>query len=115
MISMKKSRIILKNWKYISIAFFFLLSFYAPNKVAPKTHIVEIIQMEFRPAVLKVHKGDVVIFVNKDIVDHDVTEVKKAWHSPPLATGKSWKWVAKKNADYYCSIHLIMKGQILVD
>ena len=112
---MKASKIALKSCLYFSVAFIFLMSFCSNKKVAPKTYTVEIIQMEFRPAVLNVHKGDTVIFVNKDIVDHDATEVNKAWSSPPLATGEAWKWVATKNADYYCSIHLVMKGQIIVD
>ena len=112
---MKTSKITLKNWLSFSVVFLFLMSFCSPEKIAPKTYTVEIIQMTFRPAVLKVHKGDTVIFINKDIVAHDATEVNKAWHSPPLATGESWKWVATKSADYYCSIHLVMKGKIIVD
>lgn len=112
---MKKSEIALKNWLYFSVALLFLMNFCSPKKVAPKIYTVEIIQMAFRPAVLNVHKGDTVIFANKDIVDHDATEVNKAWNSPPLATGDSWKWVADKSADYYCSIHLVMKGKIIVD
>lgn len=71
--------------------------------------------MQFQPAELTINKGDTVIFVNKDIVDHDATEVNKAWSSPPLAMGESWKWVATKSADYYCSIHLVMKGKINVN
>lgn len=86
-----------------------------PEKAVPKRHTVEIIEMQFRPALLEVNKGDTIVFINKDLVDHDVTEVNKAWHSPPLATGDSWKWVATKSADYYCSIHLVMKGQIVAD
>jgi plastocyanin len=112
---MKTSKFTLKSSIYFSIAFIFLLSFCSNKKVAPKTYTVEIVQMKFQPAVLNVHKGDTVIFVNKDIVDHDATEVNKAWNSPPLATGDSWKWVAEKSSDYYCSIHLVMKGQIIVD
>ncbi len=113
--SSKTNIVTLRSRIYLSISFILLTGFYSPEKVVPKVHTVEIIQMEFRPAVLKVRKGDTVIFVNKDIVDHDVTEIKKAWHSPPLAAGKSWKWIATKSADYYCSIHLVMKGKIIVN
>jgi plastocyanin len=112
---MEKNRITLKSSFYFLLTSIFLLGFCSPEKVKPKAYTVEIIQMEFRPAMLKVHKGDTVVFVNKDIVDHDATEVNKAWNSPPLATGDSWKWIATKSADYYCSIHLVMKGQIIVD
>lgn len=112
---MKTSKITLKNCIYFSIVFIFSISFCSNEKVAPKTYTVEIVQMKFQPAVLNVHRGDTVIFVNKDIVDHDATEVNKAWNSPPLATGDSWKWIATKSADYYCSIHLVMKGEIIVN
>lgn len=55
----------------------------------PKTamHSVEITQMKFFPAELKVKKGDKVVFVNHDLVTHDVTEeTKKAWSSSPVIT-----------------------------
>lgn len=81
----------------------------------PVTHTVTIEAMKFQPDTLNVRQGDTVLFVNRDIVTHDATEVNKNWFSPPLETGGSWKWVADKSADYYCSIHLIMKGKIIVD
>jgi plastocyanin len=87
----------------------------APEKTAPKVYKVEIKQMQFQPAVLKVQKGDTVIFINEDIVDHNVTdESDKAWSSSPLSTGKSWRFVALKSANYYCTIHPVMKGKVLV-
>ena len=53
----------------------------------PKTHIVEIKQMKFEPAEVKVHKGDRVLWINKDITNHDVTELStKAWASAADAT-----------------------------
>ena len=57
----------------------------------PQTHMVEIIEMKFHPEELKVHKGDTVVWINKDLVSHDVTEVNKAWASPALANGDTWK------------------------
>src|SRR5690606_35917521 len=48
----------------------------------PKIDTIEIIQMQFRPAVLNVRKGDTVIFVNNDIVAHDATEIaNRSWTS----------------------------------
>ena len=81
----------------------------------PQTHIVEIKGMLFEPADLKVHKGDTVIWINKDIVAHDVTEENKAWASPTLASDSSWKKVITKSDSYYCSIHLVMKGDLTVE
>lgn len=80
----------------------------------PQTHIVEIIEMKFQPEELQVYRGDTVVWVNKDIVAHDVTEVDKAWASHPLANGASWKKEITKNEAYYCSIHLIMKGKVTI-
>jgi plastocyanin len=71
--------------------------------------------MKFQPAELTVNKGDTVIWTNHDIVTHDVTEEKdKLWTSGPLASGQSWSMVVNNSADYYCSIHVVMKGKLIV-
>jgi plastocyanin len=71
--------------------------------------------MQFQPKELTVQKGDTIVWINRDIVAHDVTEESgKAWHSSPLATGNSWQLVATRSANYYCSIHVVMKGKLLV-
>lgn len=79
-----------------------------------QTHTVEIKDMQFQPADLQVHKGDTVIWINRDIVAHDVTEGNNAWASPPLASGASWEKVITKSEFYYCSIHVVMKGALTV-
>jgi len=81
----------------------------------PQTLAVEIKDMKFQPDELKLHKGDTVIWTNKDIVAHDVTEVNKAWTSSPIAPGASWQKVITESASYYCSIHIIMKGKLIVE
>ena len=80
----------------------------------PQTHIVEITGMKFVPAELEVHKGDTVVWINKDLVVHDVTEDNKAWASPPLASESSWKKAITQSDTYYCSVHVIMKGKLTV-
>lgn len=85
------------------------------SNYTPQTHIVEIKDMQFQPANLQVHKGDTVIWINKDIVAHDVTEQNKAWASPALANEASWKKAITKSDSYYCSIHVIMKGKLTVE
>ena len=88
----------------------------APEKNKPQLHTVEIFQMKFQPAELRVQSGDTVVFINKDIVLHDVTELPdKSWTSQPMNTGKSWSRVFTKTSDYYCSIHQVMKGKIVVE
>jgi len=82
----------------------------------PKTYVVEIKQMKFEPAEVKVHKGDRVLWINKDITNHDVTELStKAWASSPLSTGQSWSMTATKSEDYFCNLHQVMKGKITLE
>ena len=86
------------------------------NKHRPARHLVEIAQMKFNPSVLKANEGDSIVFVNRDIVVHDVTEEKdKAWSSQALSPGSDWVLIADKTVSYYCSIHPVMKGEIIVD
>lgn len=84
-------------------------------KATAKSYAVEIKDMQFQPATLSVHKGDTVVWTNEDIVPHDVTENNKAWASPPLKTGESWQKVVTESASYYCSIHPVMKGELIVE
>lgn len=87
----------------------------AEEENKPETHTVEIRQMQFQPAELTVHSGDTVVWINRDIVAHDVTEQPgKKWASPPLNAGESWRMVATQSSDYYCSIHVVMKGKLVV-
>ena len=80
-----------------------------------RSDTIEIKEMKFQPATLTVAPGTTIVFVNKDMVTHDVTEeATKAWSSKPLPPSKAWSMVAEKSADYYCSIHAVMKGKIVV-
>ena len=85
------------------------------EKTIPKVHTVEIKQMKFQPAELVVQKGDTVVWINNDIVAHDVTEESsKTWTSSLMPVGQSWSLVVTQSADYYCSIHVVMKGKLVV-
>jgi len=87
----------------------------APAKYTPKTFRVEISQMKFQPATITVHQGDTVEWINKDMVAHDVTQVPNStWTSSSLAPGKSWKMAVAESDDYYCSIHVVMVGKLIV-
>lgn len=82
--------------------------------IPAKTDTVEIKGMVFNPAEITVNKGDTILFINNDIVDHDVTEINKAWTSGTLHPGDSWSRVFTEPADYFCSLHLVMKGKVLI-
>ncbi len=87
----------------------------APQGRSPKMHHVSINEMQFQPAELTLIQGDTVQWVNNDIVAHNVRELKSnAWTSPTLASGESWKMVVTQSAEYYCSIHVVMKGKLIL-
>ena len=106
----------IRNGILLLCMIFILNGCFTPSeKPVPKTHLVEIKAMQFQPSQLTVQKGDTVIFTNKDIVVHDVTEEKnKSWTSLPLSANQSYSMVVNESADYYCSIHPVMKGRLLI-
>lgn len=108
-------RIILIKKSFLVLFPILLLACSQNQDKGHKSYIVEIKNMEFQPASLKVNEGDTVIWINKDIVPHDVTEEDKAWASPALNSDDTWKKVIQKNESYYCSIHVVMKGEITVE
>ncbi len=80
-----------------------------------QVHTVSISDMKFQPDQIEISKGDTVIWKNNDLVAHNVTEFPdKKWSSPLIPSGGSWKIAVNQSSDYYCSIHPVMKGKIVV-
>ncbi len=78
-------------------------------------HTIEIRQMKFQPQELSVLKGDTIVWVNNGITAHDVTaQPDGEWTSSSMPVGASWQMVANETTDYYCSVHVVMTGKILV-
>jgi len=85
------------------------------GETAVTTRYVNIAQMAFSPAEITINKGDKIVFVNNDLVAHDITEEgSKAWSSSVLQPGQEWSFVPTSSADYYCTIHPVMKGKIII-
>ena len=84
------------------------------NTLQPGEHtfVIDISKMTFNPPQLRVHKGDTVVWVNNDLTNHCVTDTGKAWTSSTIEPGKFWKKVIDKTEEYFCAIHLVMKGKI---
>ncbi len=81
----------------------------------PVKHVVEIKKLKFIPAEITVQKGDTIVWINKDFFPHDVAKFKdKSWQSSPLQQGESWAKVISKTEDYFCTLHVVMKGKIIV-
>jgi plastocyanin len=85
-----------------------------PAPHASQTFQVEIRGMQFVPAALHVHRGDLVVFTNKDIVPHTATSA--GWFdSGPLQPGQTWSYAVTDAIDYQytCTMHPMMHGQLL--
>lgn len=69
--------------------------------------------MQFKPAEINMHPGDTLVWVNKDIVMHNVTDDPgQNWTSGDIEVGKTWMMIPATDMDYYCTIHPTMKGKI---
>lgn len=89
---------------------------FVPEKKGPQLYTVEISGMKFQPENITVHSGDTIVWINNDITTHCVTEeATKAWTSSNILKGSSWKMVVKGSCNYYCAIHQVMKGRIIVE
>lgn len=82
---------------------------------SPGSDTVIINLMQFSPASLQVEIGDTVTWINKDLVDHNVKDtINNLFYSDTLKTGKSYRWVVTGSANYICTIHPTMNGQIII-
>ena len=87
----------------------------ATDKKRTRIDTVEISDMKFQPQEIIVQKGDTVMWINKDFVVHCVTEAHNMnWTSHQIPAGGSWKKAVTENGDYYCAIHQVMKGKIVL-
>ncbi|MBN8835508.1 MAG: cupredoxin domain-containing protein [Sphingobacteriales bacterium] len=79
------------------------------------TQKVVIENMQFNPGQVTLMPGDTVLFINKDIVAHNVTEENKAWASPNLPANQEFKIKVDTSFNYFCSLHPVMKGKVIVE
>jgi plastocyanin len=86
----------------------------AIKKSLQNVDTIVISDMRFQPSEINVQRGDTIIWINHDLVSHCVTETGKEWSSSIIPAGGSWKLAVTKNSDYFCAIHPVMKGRIVV-
>jgi plastocyanin len=79
------------------------------------THTVTIENMVFTPARLVVHRGDRIMWVNKDLFPHTATAA--SFDSGSIDVGSSWSYTAATAGDYSygCKFHPTMKGELKVE
>ncbi|MEK9501229.1 cupredoxin domain-containing protein [Gaopeijia maritima] len=85
------------------------------DRPPPRHHTVEIRDMAFHPAELRVAPGDTVTWTNRDFVPHTATAPDSAWTSPPLAKGESWQMVVRApgRGTYICAYHPTMRATLV--
>lgn len=74
--------------------------------------------MIFDPAELTVAPGDMVVWINRDIVPHTATaRGVDGWDTNILVPGDSGSYVADSGIDgsYVCSLHPGMRGRLIVE
>jgi plastocyanin len=89
----------------------------AQRTTKPVVHTVIIDATSFSPATVTIRPGDIVEWVNKDLIPHTATAAGKAgFDSGVIATGKSWRRTFKTAGDlpYVCTFHPAMKGNVRV-
>ena len=84
---------------------------------APATHTIIIEGTRFTPETLVVHRGDRVVWANKDPFPHTATASTGAFDSKSIGANRSWTYVANKSGtfDYGCTFHVTMKGRLIVE
>ena len=83
---------------------------------AGRAHTVTIEDMRYNPQTLTVRRGDRITWINDDLVPHTVTATAGKFDSHLIQPGNSWTYLARKAGeyDYKCTLHVTMKGKVLV-
>ena len=86
------------------------------SEAAGTTYQIVIEQMRFNPPVLTVHRGDRVVWVNKDLFPHTASAISKAFDSHEILPNASWSYVARQTGSYpyLCTLHTTMRGTLIV-
>lgn len=84
----------------------------ATATAANKKDTVIIKMMAFNPSPVTVNKGDTIVWINQDIVAHDVSHFPdRSWHSDTLQPNDVFQKVIEDSSTYFCSIHPTMIGK----
>ncbi|MCO6497337.1 MAG: hypothetical protein J5I50_06710 [Chitinophagaceae bacterium] len=83
------------------------------KNTGPQRDTVIIKLMAFNPDTLSVNVGDTIVWINQDIVAHDISHFPdRAWHSDTLNPKDVFVKVIDDSSSYFCSIHPTMRGLV---
>jgi len=88
----------------------------APSAVAaPRVYTVVIEKMKYGPLPAQLHKGDAIIWVNRDFLRHTVTAADRSFDLDLPAGAKGKTVLAKSgNIPFVCRFHPGMRGVLQV-
>ena len=75
-----------------------------------RTHVVEIHKFKFAPKALAVRPGDVIVWINKDIVPHSATADDGSWDTGLIDAGARVRTTVPSDffKSYHCKYHRSM-------
>ena len=87
------------------------------SEAAGAVHKVTIDGFAFHPPSLTVKQGDTVEWHNTDPVPHTATAKDAGLDSGDIAANATYRFTAKKKGRfaYLCTLHTIMKGELIVE
>jgi plastocyanin len=112
----KRARIAIGVFALTTTAVFSLGPATPPSPVS--SHTVTIAGLKFSPGVLRIHRGDQVVFRNEDIMPHTATAKGPAgFDSGLIKPGESWSFSPEHEGltEYACTFHPLMAGSIVVE
>ena len=79
-----------------------------------RTHVVEIRKFKFAPKALAVRPGDVIVWINKDIVPHSATADDGSWDTGRIDAGAQARMVVPGNffKRFHCKYHRSMTARL---
>jgi plastocyanin len=95
----------------------FALAMATSEAAGPVAHTVTIDGFAFLPPVLTVKQGETVEWRNTDPVPHTATGKEGGLDSGAIPANGTYRYTAKKKGrfPYMCTLHPIMKGELVVD
>ena len=83
--------------------------------ISSKSDTIVINLMQFSPAKLNAVVGDTITWINKDLVDHNVSDtINRLFYSDTIKPGKTFRWVVTGEVKYICTIHPTMNAEIIL-
>lgn len=92
-----------------------LLLAFSPAAAAPHTYTVVMDKLKFGPVPANLHKGDTIVWVNRDFLRHTATAANHSF-DVDLMPGKAGKTVLKTSGaiPFTCRYHPGMRGVLVV-